>query len=291
LREGEDKGKTTMLESSKLHTGFADVNGARLYYKVGGEGHPLLLLHAGIADSRMWDDQFSVFAQHYNVIRYDFRGFGKSAMPPGLFSSHQDVASLLNFLNVEKAYVIGQSFGGYIAIDFTLTYPEMVDALILGAPNVSGYEPSSEEIQRFCAEEEEALNRGDLVAATELNLRMWVDGPNRTPDQVNPAVRERVREMQLFAFSLPEPEDSERQPLTPPAINRLDKIRVPTLIIVGDQDVPEFLKISDIVATGIPGAKRVVIPGVAHLPNMEKPEEFNRIVLDFLSERSIGSTE
>jgi 3-oxoadipate enol-lactonase len=241
LREGEDKGKTTMLESSKLHTGFADVNGARLYYEVGGEGHPLLLLHAGIADSRMWDDQFSVFAQHYNVIRYDFRGFGKSAMPPGLFSSHQDVASLLNFLNVEKAYVIGQSFGGYIAIDFILTYPEMVDALILGAPNVSGYEPSSEEIQRFCAEEEEALNRGDLVAAT--------------------------------------------------AINRLDKIRVPTLLIVGDQDVPEFLKISDIVATGIPGAKRVVIPGVAHLPNMEKPEEFNRIVLDFLSERSIGSTE
>ncbi len=96
--------------------------------------------------------------------------------------------------------------------------------------------------------------------------------------------------MQLHAFSLLEPEDSERQPLTPPAINRLDEIRVLTLIIVGDQDVPEFLKISDIMATGIPGAKKVVIPGVAHLPNMEKPKKFNRIVLDFLSERNIGST-
>jgi len=232
----------------------------------------------------MWDDQFSVFAQHYKVIRYDLRGFGKSAMPPGLFSSHEDVAGLLNFLNVEKAYVIGQSFGGYVAIDFTLAHPGMVDALVLGAPNVSGYEPSSEEIQRFCAEEEDALNRGDLAGATELNLRMWVDGPNRTPDQVNPTVRERVREMQLFAFSLPEPEDVEEQPLTPPAITRLAEIRVPTLIIIGGQDVPEFLKISDIIAAGITGAKKVIIPGVAHLPNMEKPAEFNRIVLDFLSE-------
>jgi len=195
----------------------------------------------------------------------------------------------LNFLNVEKAYVIGQSFGGYVAVDFTLAHPGMVEALVLGAPNVSGYEPS-EEMQRFCAEEEEALHRGDLVAATELNLRMWVDGPNRTPDQVNPAVRERVREMQLFAFSLPIPDDVEEQPLTPPAIMRLAEIKVPTLIIVGDQDVPGFLKISDVVATGIPGAKKVIIPGVAHLPNMEKPKEFNRIVLDFLSERSIGST-
>jgi len=273
-----------MLESNKLHTGFAEVNGARLYYKVGGEGRPLLLLHAGVADSRMWDDQFSVFAQHYKVIRYDLRGFGKSAMPPGLFSSHEDVAGLLNFLNVEKAYVIGQSFGGYVAIDFTLAHPGMVDALVLGAPNVSGYEPSSEEIQRFCAEEEDALNRGDLAGATELNLRMWVDGLNRTPDQVNPTVRERVREMQLFAFSLPEPEDVEEQPLTPPAITRLAEIRVPTLIIIGGQDVPEFLKISDIIAAGITGAKKVIIPGVAHLPNMEKPAEFNRIVLDFLSE-------
>ncbi|NIO68951.1 MAG: alpha/beta fold hydrolase [Anaerolineae bacterium] len=274
-----------MIESSETHAGFAEVNGAKLYYEESGEGHPLLLLHAGVADSRMWDDQFGVFAQHYKVIRYDLRGFGKSAMPPGLFSSHEDVAGLLDFLNIEKAYVIGQSFGGYIAIDFTLAHPEMVEALILGAPNVSGYEPSSEEVQRFCTEEEEALNRGDLAGATELNLCMWVDGPNRTPDQVNPAVRERVREMQLHVFSLPEPEGVEEQPLTPPAINRLGEIRVPTLVIVGDQDVPEFLKISDIVVAGIAGAEKVVIPGAAHLPNMEKPKEFNRLVLDFLNRR------
>lgn len=264
------------------HAGFAEVDGASLYYEVKGEGHPLLLLHAGVADSRMWDDQFSAFAQYYRVIRYDMRGFGRTVVSAAPFSHHDDVAHLLRSLGIEKAYVLGVSFGGYVAIDFTLACPDMVAALILSAPNVSGYEPSSEEVLRFCTAEDEAWARGDLVAATEVNLRMWVDGPNRTPDQVNPAVRERVREMQLHAFAMDIPEAVEKRSLTPPAITRLAEIQVPTLIIIGDQDVPEFLDISDWVAAGIGGAKRVVIPGAAHLPSMEKPELFNRIVLDFL---------
>jgi 3-oxoadipate enol-lactonase len=264
------------------HAGFAEANGASLYYEVTGGGHPLLLLHAGVADSRMWDDQFPVFAQYYRVIRYDRRGFGRTVVSAEPFSNHDDAAHLLSSLGVEKAYVVGVSFGGYVAIDFTLAYPEMVDALVLSAPNVSGYEPSSDELLRFCTEEEEALARGDLAAATELNVRMWVDGPDRTPDQVNPAVRERVREMQLHAFAMDIPEAVERRSLTPPAITRLVEIQVPTLIIVGEQDVPEFLGISNLVAAGIRGAKKVVIPGAAHLPSMEEPELFNRIVLDFL---------
>jgi 3-oxoadipate enol-lactonase len=226
-----------------------------------------------------------VFAQHYNVIRYDLRGWGKSVVSPGVFSYHGDIAGLLNFLNIEKAYVIGLSFGGRVAIDFTLAHPEMVDALILGAPALGGYE-FSEEVQRFSTEEDDLLERGDLVAATELNLRMWVDGPNRTPDQVDPDVRERVREMQSQAFTVSTPEDVEGQELTPPAITRLDELSVPMLIIVGDQDVADFLKIADILTAGIENAKKVIIPGVAHLPNMENPQEFNQIVLDFLNERA-----
>jgi 3-oxoadipate enol-lactonase len=268
-----------------VHTGFAEMDGASLYYEVTGGGHPLLLLHAGVADARMWDDQFAVFAQYYRVIRYDRRGFGRTVVSAAPFSNHDDAAHLLNSLGVENAYVVGVSFGGYVAIDLTLAYPDMVAALVLSAPNVSGYEPSSEEVLRFCTAEEEALARGDLVAATELNLRMWVDGPHRTPDQVNPAVRERVREMQLRAFAVDVPEAAEEQPPPPPAITRLAEIQVPTLIIVGDQDVPEFLDISDWVAAGIRGAKKVVIPGVAHLPSMEEPELFNRMILDFLRQQ------
>jgi 3-oxoadipate enol-lactonase len=270
-----------MAEPSEPRTGFAEVNRARLYYEVAGEGRALLLLHAGVGDSRMWDDQFHMFAQHYNVIRYDLRGWGKSGLPPGIFSYHEDVAGLLKSLNVESAYVIGLSFGGRVAIDFTLAHPEMVDALVLSAPALGGYE-FSEEVQRFSTEEDNLFGRGDLAGATELNLRMWVDGPNRTPGQIDPDIRERVREMQLQAFTVPIPEDVEEQALTPSAIARLDEISVPTLIIVGDQDVADFLKIADILTAGITSAKKVVIPGVAHLPNMEKPQQFNRVVLGFL---------
>ncbi len=274
---------TGMTEQEGLRTGFAEVNGARLYYEIRGQGYPVLLLHAGVADSRMWDHQFAVFGRHYRVIRFDLRGFGQSNLAPGSFSYHEDVASLLDFLGIEKAYVVGQSFGGSVAIDFALAYPHRVDALVLGAPNVGGHEFSGE-ILCFEAEEEDALERGDLEAATELNLRMWVDGPHRKPEDVDPAIREVVRAMQLQAFSVPVPEGVELRPLVPEAITRLGEIQVPTLVIVGDQDVAEFLELSDVVTAGIKGARKVVITGVAHLPNMESPEEFNRIVLGFLSE-------
>jgi pimeloyl-ACP methyl ester carboxylesterase len=261
---------------------MAKIDGAKLYYEVRGEGHPLLLLHAGVADSRMWDDQFGTFTQHYTVVRYDLRGFGKSQVPPGQFAHHDDAARLLSTIGIEKAHVVGASFGGYVAVDLALAYPGMVASLVLSAPIISGYEPSSEELRNFFAEEEEALNRGDLVGATELNLRMWVDGPHRKPEQVNPDVRERVCEMQMCAFALPVPEDAERRTLTPPAITRLSEIQVPTLIISGDQDVPEFVEVSDLIAAGISGAKKVLIHGVAHLPSLEQPQSFNRTVLEFL---------
>ncbi len=274
-----------MDQIQNTQTGFATVNGAELYYEIGGQGDSILLLHAGVADSRMWDGQFKVFAQHYQVIRYDLRGFGRSIVPSGAFANHEDVAGLLDFLGIDKAYVIGVSFGGYVALDFALAYPERVGALVLSAPNTSGYEPSSEEILRFCAEEEAAFERDDIMAATELNLRMWVDGPQRKPEQVDAAVREQVREMQTRAFTNPVPQGVEEQSLLPPAIGRLGEIRVPTLVIVGEQDVPEFIELSDIVAKGINGAEKVMIGGVAHLPSMEKPELFNRVVLDFLGKQ------
>jgi pimeloyl-ACP methyl ester carboxylesterase len=262
--------------------GFATVNEAKLYYEARGRGDSIVLLHAGVADSRMWDDQFEVFAQRCQVIRYDLRGFGRSVVPSGAFAYHEDVAGLLDHLGVDRAYVIGASFGGYVALDFTLAHPDRVAALVLSAPNVSGYEPSSEEMRNFCGEEEAALERDDLKAAAELNVRMWVDGPRRRPEQVDAALRERVREMQMQAFAVTVPEDVEDEPLLPPAIGRLAEVRVPTLIVVGELDVPEFVELADIVARGIEGAERVMVEGAAHLPSMEKPELFNGIVLDFL---------
>lgn len=274
-----------MEQTHNVQTGFATVHKAKLYYETAGQGDALLLLHAGVADSRMWDAQFEAFARHYWGIRYDLRGFGRSLMPAGTFAHHEDVAGLLDVVGVDKTYVLGASFGGAVALDFTLAYPERVSGLVLCAPNVGGYELSTEELIGFWTAEEAALERGDIEAATELNVRLWVDGPQRQPEQVDAAVRERVCDMQRQAFMLPVPEGIEEQELLPPAIERLAEIRVPTLIIVGEQDVPEFIELADIVARGINGAEKVMIVGVAHVPSMEKPALFNHIVLDFLGRR------
>ena len=269
---------------SKLasNSGFLDVQTASLYYEVAGEGYPLLLLHAGIADSRMWDDQFPLFAQHYQTMRYDLRGFGQSQWNPGTFATYEDPVALFHALDVQKAHVLGASFGSKIALDFALVHPELVASLILVAPSVGGEQPS-EQIRHFFQEEDALVEKGDLQGATELNLRLWVDGPQRTPEHVNPKVRQRVYDMQYHAFTIPMPEGADEQQVEPPAITRLAEIRVPTLIIVGDLDLPEKLDLSEKLASSIPDAKLEVIAGAAHMVSMEQAQKFNDIVLNFLS--------
>jgi pimeloyl-ACP methyl ester carboxylesterase len=264
-------------------SGFADIDGARIYYEVAGEGHPLLLLHAGVADSRMWDDQWQTFAQRYRTIRYDMPGFGQSRFPDGPYTAHNDPAGLLRRLGITQAHIVGVSWGGRTALDFTLAYPEMVSALVLVCPSVSGEEPS-DEVRRFGAEEDALVERGDLAAADELNVRMWVDGPRRAPQQVDRSVRDRVREMQHLAFTIPTPEGLAPIDLEPPAMARLAEVRAPTLIAVGDLDIDHKLAIADRLATEIPGARKIVFRGAAHMLTMEQPGQFNRAVLDFLGQ-------
>jgi pimeloyl-ACP methyl ester carboxylesterase len=138
-------------------------------------------------------------------------------------------------------------------------------------------------VLRFGEEEDALLERGDLAGATELNLRMWVDGPRRTAEQVDAAVRQKVGEMQYHAFTVPMPAEVEELTLNPPAITRLNEVQMPTLLIVGDYDIPDKLALTQKLTAEIPNARQVIIPGVAHMVSLEKPEEFNRVVLDFLS--------
>jgi pimeloyl-ACP methyl ester carboxylesterase len=265
-------------------TGFLDVQGAPLYYEVAGQGPALLLIHAGVADHRMWDQQFVVFARQYRTIRYDLRPFGQSQLPAGPFADYEDPAALLRHLGVKRAHVIGASFGGKIALDFALAHPAMIDSLILVAPDIGGY-PPSEEIQRFGQEEAILLERGDREGATELNLRMWVDGPLRTPEQVNPLVRQRVHDMQYQAFTAAIPEGVEEIALDPPAVERLAELHRPTLVLVGDRDVPQKLVLAHELAMRITGAQQVIVPGVAHMVSMEQPEFFTNAVLEFLNKQ------
>lgn len=268
------------MTMSHTRTGFADINGTRIYYEVRGTGHPLVLIHAGIAHSAMWDEQFEFFAKDYRVIRYDVRGFGKSQGTAGEQSHRADLFELLKFLGVEGAYVMGLSMGGSIALDFTLDYPEMVDALILVGSGAGGMQTTAED-QALEQPIEDAFNAKDYARAIELEIQLWVDGPARSPDVVAPAIREQVRQMENENLKVMV-EDAKTVRLDPPAMTRLDQVRVPTLIIVGDADVPNIVRLADELTQGIPNARKIVLPDTAHMVNLERPEELNQIVSKFL---------
>src|SRR5260370_25285974 len=180
----------------QLQTGFVETNGTKLYYEMMGEGHPLVLIHGGYMDRRMWDDQLAVFAQHYRVIRYDVRGFGKSELPQVPYADRQDLAALLAFLGIEKPYLLGLSLGGVIALDFTLDYPDMVEALILFGSPIPGFPYellfTEEQLQQEL-ERRKPFNQ----AIQERNIPAMVDSfmKNSTlfPPPHNPSARQRVR--------------------------------------------------------------------------------------------------
>src|SRR5215472_17690956 len=132
------------IDLRHTETGFVEVSGAPLYYEVAGIGSVLVLLHEGLVDSRMYDDQFGVLAQHRRVVRYDLHGFGRSGAPSQAYSHHEALRQLLDALGIERAAVLGMSMGSGIAIDFALTYPERTRALLLLAPGLSGYPPGAE---------------------------------------------------------------------------------------------------------------------------------------------------
>jgi len=262
-------------------SGFVEADGASLYYEVLGNGEPLVLVHAGIADRRMWDGQLGAFAEEHRVIRYDMRGSGRSVTSEGApFSHHDDLRGVLDSLGIERANFVGCSIGAKTVIDFALDQPWRARALVLVCPCVSGFEFDDEPPGEW-EELVKAHEAGDLERVSELEVRIWVDGPYRAQEQVDPAVRDLVREMNVIALQN-ETALGEERPADPPAVEKLAEIRVPMLVVAGELDRLEVNARADLLARSIARAQNVMVSETAHLPNMEKPEEFNRSVLGFL---------
>jgi 3-oxoadipate enol-lactonase len=243
-------------------------------------GPALLLVHAGIADRRMWDDQVEPFADAgWTVVRADLPGFGETAPPGRPVALWAVLRDLLDHLRLERAVVVGCSLGGRAAVDLALAAPDRVRALVLVGPGLAGHRFEEPALLELWDRSETALERGDHLEAARVEVDTWVVGPGRDPEAVDPELRRKVRDMLLVAYAHGEADLEEPDP---PAAGRLAEIAVPTLVVVGEHDRPDIHAVADALAAGIPGADRVVLAGTAHLPSMERPEEFNRVVLEFL---------
>jgi 3-oxoadipate enol-lactonase len=258
------------------NAGVADVNGTKLYYEKSGEGPPVILLHGGNLDARMWDDQVPVLAQRFTVVRYDIRPYGRSAGVEKGYSSVDDLAALMDYLGVKRASLVGLSLGGRIAIDFALAHPDRVDKLVLMGPGLTGY--AFNQNDKAVAAMIERGRAGDGIGAMDL----WLQHPMMAPAMEQPARARRIRAIAhdnaKIWTNLPV---GERVP-RPPAIERLGDIRAPTLLIVGERDVPDIQAIVKLLAANVRGARTEVIPGAAHMPNMEDPQRVNRLLDGFL---------
>ena len=244
----------------------------------------VLLLHAGIADSRMWQPQIDVLeAAGDRVIAPDLRGFGERRLEPAPFSNVRDAEAALD----GPAAVVGASLGGRVALELAVHRPDLVERLVLIAPGLPGWE-WADDTKAGWAAEEAAYEAGDLETAAEESVRLWIDGPNRSREEVDPGFRAAVAGMVLRSYEMQqgawEAGAREEEVLDPPVSGRLGEIRCPTLVLVGEHDVADMRAIAAHVAGAIDGARLVTVPKAAHLPSLERSGEVNSHLLAFLGE-------
>jgi pimeloyl-ACP methyl ester carboxylesterase len=259
--------------------GFADVNGTRLFYELAGAGPSLTLIHGFSLDARMWDDQLTALAQRYRVLRYDARGFGRSGVPGTERYAHaEDLRALLEYLQIEHTALIGFSMGGGIAISLALTYPALVDALIVASSLLPGRRLSAELGAAFGA-----IWSAGRAQGVEAARALWLQHPLFASIRARPELDARFTQIVLdYSGWEWAHKDPQRIPDPPPS-ERLGEIRARTLVIVGERDLPDFHATADMIERGIPGARRVVLPEVGHVVNIEASERFNQLVIDFLA--------
>ena len=274
-----------------MERGLLGFDGGTLAWESAGEGPGVVFLHPGLWDSRVWDEQFGVFSRTYRVLRYDLRGYGSSSRPePGRPYSHvADLAAVMDAAGVDRAAMIGNSMGGRVAIDFALTYPDRVAALILAAPALGGFEGTqreneiweawSDERESMIADAVAAEIDGDYERAQDRRLQcLWA--PLGMKDEAGRKIRQ-------LAFDniheLTMDESGERE-LDPPAAERLDEIHAPTLVLPADHDPPWHERMCEVLAEEVRGARVVRIPETDHVIPLRRPDEFNSVVMAFLGE-------
>lgn len=245
----------------------AEVGGARLAYRVDGHGPDLVLVHAGIADMRMWEPLVALLEHRCRIVRYDMRGHGETTYDAGPASDVDDLEALLTALEIDTCTLVGASFGGLVALTFAATHPERVERLVLLDPPLPDHD-WSDAMRAFWAAENAALEAGRVDEAVQLNVDHWVGS---APD----AVKALVAEMQERAFRLQlavEPEGGDLEP-------DLDRVTMPTTVVMGENDVEDFIAIAHRLADAIEHATLECVPRTNHLPALERPEAVAALIV------------
>ncbi|MCI0662833.1 MAG: alpha/beta hydrolase [Acidobacteria bacterium] len=259
-----------------VESGYIEVDGGKIFYEAAGQGPVILMVHDGLLHRETWDVQFPTFAKNFRVIRWDRRGYGRSDIPKAPYSDLDDLLVLLKTLKVERATIMGCSAGGSLSIHLTLDHPELVSSLILIGPIVSGFDFSDHFIKRG--------DRGmpNNNAPVEQKIEYWTSRDPWIIAPENLAAKKRMKELlSANPQNLSIPWQFNRWPANP-ALGRLSQIKVPTLIVVGESDVPDVHAHVGAIQSGITNSKRVVLTKSGHLPLMEVSSAFNRVILDFL---------
>lgn len=251
-----------------------------LAYEAAGRGANVLLMHAGLSDARMWDPQWAPLSRRFHAVRYDARGFGSSTDPTHPYTLHGDGMDVLDALDVESAAIVGCSMGAYAALDMAIALPHRVSALVIVSGTPSGWAHTADILAQWEAVDT-AYEQSGIDAANELEMKMWLDGPSRPPDEGDREVRRSVASVNRVLLERQSAFEIEPGDLEPPAVERLDEVDVPVLVVTGELDQPSVLAGSFEIARGT-DAEHVEIQGAAHFPNLERPAEFNQALLDFL---------
>jgi len=271
------------MSKAPSESGYADINKACIYFEIAGEGQPLVMIHAGVADSRQWDREFAHYASAFRVLRYDLRGYGKSAPVAGEYSHLQDLIGLLDHLHLHQPLILmGCSMGGGLAMNFALEHPSRTSALIMVDAGPTGLKldvPSPP----LAAEAEKAYTEGNLDLVAELETQIWFDGSGRDPSHVDQEMRRLVYEMNRTGLAHDAKHLGQQIPDTEvPAVQRLEEVTAPVLVIVGVHDTPYILAAADYMVEKLPSASKVGISDAAHLPNLDHPDVFQKAVTDFV---------
>lgn len=252
-------------------------DGGWLHYATAGEGDPVVFIHGFALDSDMWDPQWPAFAQRHRVIRYDLRGYGNSSLPAGAYSHVDDLLALIDFLSARPVHLVGLSLGGRVALRVAAQAPEAVRSLTLADPALDGHTWTADWLQRW-RKMTDAAKRGDLSSAKKLWREHLLFEPANKHPQVADALRVMIDRYSGWHWRHPDPGTAP----APPVAEALPSISIPTLVVVGELDLPDFQTIARRLAQELPHAGLRTLAGTGHMSNMEAPRVFNELVLEFL---------